>query len=90
MNIDKTIRSLFEVSLVAFACVAILSTMSMITVNDNFNTAEASIMDSTNVQIPGERIEWRQINDVMVPVEFVEFPPMHISIDPNTLYIGKE
>lgn len=86
MLLDKMIKRFFEVALVAFTCVAIFSTMSMVSA-DNVSLAEAKIIDdSGDITSAVSDVVWYQIDDAMVPVEFVEFPPMHISVSTNTLY----
>ena len=87
--LDKIVRGFFEASVVAFALVAILSTVSAVSVADEDMVAAASITDSA-ITAPTSEIEWYQVDDVMVPVEFVEFPPFHISARPNMLYINQE
>lgn len=89
LTLDKIVRGFFEASVVAFALVAILSTMSAVSVADEDMVASASVVDSA-VITPTSEIEWYQIDDVMVPVEFVEFPPYHISARPNMLYIDQK
>lgn len=87
--LDKIVRGFFEASVVAFALIAILSTVSIVTISNEGMVAKASITDSTVIS-PAPEIEWHQIDDVMVPVEFVEFPPFYISARPNMLYIDQK
>jgi hypothetical protein len=88
--LDKVIRGFFEASVVAFALVAILSTVSAVTISDEEDMfVDASITDNADAS-PTSEIVWRQIDDVMVPVELVEFPPFYISARPNMLYINQE
>jgi len=87
--LDKIVRGFFEASVVAFALVAILSTVSAVSIADEDMVTDVSIVDSA-VPLPSSEIEWYQIDDVMVPVEFVEFPPFHISARPNMLYINQK
>lgn len=88
LSLDNIIRGLFEAAVITFAFVTILSTASIITVDEEWNVAEASVIDSA-VYTP-DSVEWYQINDVMVPVEFIEFPPLHISGGSNLLYNEQE
>jgi len=87
--LDKIIRGFFEASIVAFALVAILSTVSAVSVANEDMAIAASVTDSAVIG-PTSEIEWYQVDDVMVPVEFVEFPPFHISARPNMLYIDQK
>jgi len=89
--LDKIIRGFFEASVIAFALIAILSTVSAVTIPDEDHDmyVDASIVNNADAPVTSE-IVWRQINDVMVPVELVEFPPFYISARPNMLYIDQK
>ena len=89
-QLDKTIRVFFEASIVAFATVAILSTTSIVDFSNKTSVihqiSSGEIENETPVEF-GSEIEWHQIEDKMVPVEFIEFPPLHVSVGTtNMLY----
>ena len=87
-RLDKTIHTFFETSIIIFASIAIFSTVSVVSFSDDPSTPRASMLDmEESVPADNTQIEWLQIDDKMVPVEFLEFPPMYVSVNANTLYI---